>query len=85
MSEPKFKAVHGKNYKQYGLSDERFKELKDAKAIIVGEFIDGLPVVFHTTDQDANLADFLANATRKYKDMLASSERLNTKTSGGGK
>lgn len=79
MVNPNFKSVHARNYKQYGLSDERFKELSDKKAIIIGSFIDGLPVVFHTTDLEKTLEEFMLDSARKYNDMLKSAERINTR------
>lgn len=80
MQNPNFKSVHGKNHEQYGLSKERFKELSDKGSIIVGSFIQGLPVVFHTADTSQGLDDFILDSTRKYNDLLKSANRLNTKT-----
>lgn len=81
MVNPNFKAVHGKNYEEYGLSKDRFEELKDKGAvIIIGSFINGLPVVFHTTDDEQKLDEFMIDSTRKYNELLKSAERLNTKT-----
>jgi len=79
MVNPNFKSVNARNYKEYGLSDERFQELKDKKAIIIGAFIDGLPVVFNTTDLDMSLQDFMMSSARKYNDMLKSFERVDKK------
>lgn len=80
MENPNFKAVHARNHEDYGLSKERYEELKDGGSIIIGSFIDGLPVVFHTTDKDQTLDEFMIDSTRKYNDLLKSAERLNTRT-----
>ena len=79
MVNPNFKAVHGKNYEEYGLSKDRFEELKDKGAVIIGSFIQGLPVVFHTADKEQKLDEFMADSTRKYNELLKSAERLNTR------
>lgn len=79
MVNPNFKAVHARNYEEYGLSKERFEELKNKGAVIIGSFIQGLPVVFHTTEKDQTLDEFMIDSTRKYNDLAKSAQRLNTR------
>jgi len=77
MSTPNFKAVHAKNHEQYGLSKERYEELKAKGSIIFGEFIQGLPVVFHTNDPNQNLNDFLRDSIRKFHELEKSAAKFN--------
>lgn len=80
MVNPNFKSINSRNYKEYGLSEERFEELQRSKIIIIGSFIDGLPVVFHTDDKNQTLQDFMQDSIKKYNELLKSAERLNNKS-----
>lgn len=70
MVNPKFKSIHDRNFKDYHLSEEKYKDLKAKRAIIIGTFIDDDPIVFYTDDPEANLIEFIAKSTKDYNDML---------------
>lgn len=70
MVNPNFKAIHDRNFKDYKMSEDKYRALKAKNAIMIGAFIGQDPVIFFTDDPEENLADFVAKSTKDYNDML---------------